>query len=196
MSKQTLETMSKAQARILIAKDVIAQLRCGKMESTPMTYLDIYTKDGVDQLFTDADVKKGRDVRDVLKRRMKKCNVCAKGAIFISTIMKFDRLPVDEKVMPRFAQQDDENLSEMASEGDYRGFFTPRQLDLLEHVYECGLVGDMFFEATTAQFEGRNALSKRFPRRVKDKERLIVMMQNVIDNNGTFKPEKFVGMWE
>jgi hypothetical protein len=186
-----IEVMSKADARVAIAKDVIAQLRRGKLNANVGIYVDVQTKGQCD-LFEDTDVEKNLDLRDVLKKRMASCKVCAKGAIFISTVMRFDNLPVAKALPIDTDDAEDERLAEMASDGDYRGFFTPKQLDLIEYAFECGMVGSPR-DCPKKDAQGVHALASKFPRYSgTGKERLVAMMKNIIDNAGTFKPAQFV----
>jgi hypothetical protein len=174
-----LDKIPKAEARVLIAKDVIKQLKAKKLRALSGTYVRVRQNRG-GKLFRDQDVEDGLDVRDVLRQRAKQCDVCAKGAILIATIMKFDNMPV----MPEFLSSDAFDVLGMVACGNrYDGFFSQGQLDQIERAFENPELDDCVT---------LNPLMVKYPRgkRDGDHNRLIAIMENIIDNGGTFKPAK------
>lgn len=114
-----------ARNRILLAKDVIAQLECGKLVAESGTYVLVNLKAEYLQLFTQSDFESGHDVRDVLKLKAKSCKVCAKGAVLIATIMRFDEMPINGC-----------RLEYMARSTQYESHFTAETMESIELCFE------------------------------------------------------------
>jgi hypothetical protein len=97
-TKPKAAKLTPAQKRVLIAKDVIAQLRAKTLKAERGTYVAIIPKQGkYENVFKTSDVG-NVDVSDVLKKRVKRCNVCAVGSVFIAHAIRFNRLPVDDEL--------------------------------------------------------------------------------------------------
>jgi hypothetical protein len=182
-----LDAMPKQQARVLIAQDVIQQLEMKKLVALSGTYCKVFKK-STRSLFTESDIEQNRDVRDVLLERAAYCQVCAKGAILIATILRFDQMPVRETFPGSDGSGYDWNLNYVADDGDYKGYFSRDQLRMIEIAFE-----GWYDKIIGKDRAGVEVLIGRFPRRVGsgDHDRLIAIMQNIIDNGGTFKPEQF-----
>jgi hypothetical protein len=163
----------KARARVIVAKDVIAQLGTSEMIAGDGCYVDVSTRGGK-RLFKAKDVKDGLDVRDVLAKRAKSCTVCARGAIFISTIRKFDNLPVSERAVKSVGGYLNALAADHVAVMEY---FETKQLLLIEAAYEGW---DWKYD-----YVGR--FKEKYPDRT---DRLIAIMKNLIANGGTFKPGK------
>jgi hypothetical protein len=181
VKKTDLDKISRAEARVLLAQDVIAQLEAKTLVPAHI-YCRVITKKPAMDVFTPEDVEYGLDVRDVLKKRAKRCEVCAKGAILIATIMKFDNMPVQDwhlRLNP---------LSSMASDNDYDSYFSRPQMELIESAYE-----GTFYNADDArECDAIAMLEDHFPLKAMDRERMVVIMENIIANAGTFKPKQFL----
>lgn len=145
--------------RITVAKDVIASVESGWYDCERIAYVDLQPKHG--KIVTDADVKNNKELRDILPKRVKKCNVCAKGAMLISTIMCLDNFPAMHDVNCV--------LFGKAWSNNYVSPFSAAELENMEASFEGGL-GNCYYD-----YPDRN-------------NRLVAMMENVIKNKGTFKP--------
>ena len=169
MPAKTKAAMTKnARQRVLIAKDVIAQLKSGKLKATTGLYVLLHAKRFGASVFRPSDLGK-KDVRDVLKERAKKCEVCAVGAIFIAQIMRYDDMPVTSDMI--YHGYPEYTLNSTAGrKGDSRFAtpFTERQLRNIEDA-----------------FERWSIYRESFP---EPADRLIAIMRNVIRNNGNFVP--------
>jgi hypothetical protein len=94
--------------------------------------------------------------------------------------MKFDNMPVKEHFLG--LESEDERLESMASDSDYRGYFTRKQLDLIEQAFEAT-------EPSIHYPPGISELASKFAWGKEDKERLIAIMKNIIDNGGDVQAE-------
>ena len=187
-AKVSIEKMSKNEARVAIAKDVIAQIRAKKYKAKNRTYVDFKPKTGIKkkEFFTEKDVETGKDLQDVIKTRMESCQVCAKGALFVSAIRKFDNFAVEDGMLYNSLYESG-GASCYANNDDFldhlRDYFDYDQLELMEYAFEgdCGQVDDYDQEERALAF---------YHSFKKAEDRLVAIMKNVIKNNGEFIPPK------
>jgi hypothetical protein len=177
-SKETLKAMDKADARVVIARDVIHQLRYNRLVARQGVYVQPWMDGSRQQndLFTPKDVDNGKDVKDVLFKRAEYCEVCAKGALFISAIMKFDNFPVNDLLV-----EDAGHIGVCASHGTaLDAYFDESQLELIEYTFEKGNAGTCY-----SHEEHKKAI--HFYEQYDDTHDLLVaIMKNIIKNKGTF----------
>lgn len=156
------EAMMPCEKRIAIAKDVIAQVRSQKFVAEQGTYIRakgykyedrVAHKDKVDELLQIEGVT---------------CNVCAKGAVFMSYVMKTGGCDVS----------DANHSGTHTIAHKLKDIFDSDQLDLMESAFERSPFG---------RCDPGDAV--RFGRKYGNShDRLIAIMENVIENKGTFKP--------
>ena len=155
-----LSKIPKAEARVLIAQDVLNQLNLKKIIATKGKYFEF--KGGV---FDDNDF-----LHEVIARSS--CEVCALGSLYYSRVQLANETKCD--VVRSSAYGRDINLinnSGTMSE-DLLQYFNIAELDSIES----------FFEGWSEALE--------FAYNNPDPEiRMRKIMQNIIDNNGDFKPE-------
>lgn len=175
--------LSKAQKRVRIAKDVLAQLASGKFVPTPGTYVDVSDVD-ISEDGGQAKVYAGDHQLQELYEDAKSCSVCAIGSIFVSAVQIADNLTSIE------AESDfDGSHPEIGKMFDYIGkFFTTEQLDLIESAFEA----DWDLEPGIISHELCLMVRKLY--KGKDPEtRMKLIMQNIIHNDGEFVvPREFV----
>lgn len=154
MKTATKRRLTKAQKRVLIAKDVIKQVKA-ELTIAGGTYCEI---PGL------GNAKVGDDLQRYIKR---KCFACAKGAIFVAHVRRFDEVTVTSTHRAAFCSNE-------RVVAPLLKYFEQSQLDSIERHYEL-------FGAATAKFV------KEFG----DKDRsarLIGICENIISNKGTFEP--------
>ena len=169
---------TKAQKRVMIAQDVLAQLKAKRYVAESgcwvqpnynptNTWADKYTE-SVQELF--------------LEKKIESCNVCALGGLFMSctnfnnnTLLK----DLDDVSYNLGALVDDkEKLSNKLN-----SIFTTNQLKLIESYFEAN---DGFFQDSDED-DRIEAFCDKY---TSDKKRLQLIMENIVENNGTFVPEK------
>lgn len=158
-SNRAFERMSPAQKRVTIAEDVIKSLNTGGLKATHMMYFHVKGMDGFIQDNFDVGLKE-------LLPDLPPCQVCAKGGIFTCVVARRNQVTAGH------AEHGDMWNSEDLSE-ELGGIFTPSQLNLIEVEYES-------FDINTMDL--RNRLSN-------PKDRMIVIMENIIRNGGDFIPD-------
>lgn len=155
VKKTKFELATKAEKRVIIAKDVILQIKAKKFKATSNVYIRPSKKFSEFGKFTDS-------LKDVLPAFFESgatCSCCAKGALFISTVSKRNECTIDET----------KNLGSYEIVQNLSDIFTESQLDKIEQYFE-GWVGEYDIDYPDTD------------------NRLIVICNNIIKNNGTFKP--------
>jgi hypothetical protein len=165
-------SLPKADRRVAIAKDVIAQIRAKKYVGLQGTYVNSAKLDEFLQA-SNAFVESDKMIKE-----LGKCEVCARGAMFLSRMKK-----CPEKVSQLSFAEDLDSFAEIEKEYDYE--FSASQLDAIESAFEGNEMGELYKNEDVEYIE--DCVS--FCEEVKDdNDRLLMIMQNIIDHNGTFVP--------
>ena len=178
----------KAKMRVAVAKDVIKQINTGRYKAKRGVYVSgvkriksavkgLFPKKVADWLSfsfslckrgTPADAELagelGKEFKPIVKD-IKSCDVCAKGAFFISTVDKYNRLKVEDLVD---IADTSHTLSDPSDTIEW--LFDYDQLDEMENAFERFV------------FIGRRPSAS---------DSLISIAQNIIDNKGTFNATKW-----
>lgn len=160
--------VSKAEQRVIIAKDALNQLRAEKFIAQNGVYvggelsheLDMACKSDEDQ------------ARPLLLKTKVRCRVCAKGALFLSTIRKYNKATVADVLC------DDFHVAEK--------IFGDKMFNQIEAAFE------QWDHTKSPDFEGAGEpAGAAYTFGIKysdDTERLVAILKNIIKNKGTFKP--------
>jgi hypothetical protein len=172
--------LTKAEMRIAIAKDVIAQIKAKKYNPTQGTWVDQVGGQDYDSWLYHNALSCEIDVQNYTKN-IKKCNVCALGSLFVSAVNKynnvygtFDTVSTD-KVF---------DFKDMNNNSPLLRYFTLNQIQLIEHTFEGG-IGAVYWDSDHSMVNKSHAFYSRYP---DSKDRLLAIMKNIVENNGTFKP--------
>jgi hypothetical protein len=178
--------LSKPQQRVAIAKDVIAQINMKRIFAKTLVYL---TPNSTQRnphtgsaILEEAEV--GTELREIFKEKVETCHCCAKGALFLTAVERYNECPVTnsmrENLGMRFADQD--------IHGQLSKFFSPNQLILIEAAFE----GYNGYTAASRHSDevafikegGRysNILTTKLP---DHNDRLLYIMKNIVRNKGT-----------
>jgi activator of 2-hydroxyglutaryl-CoA dehydratase len=157
MSSKKYENMTRKERRAAIAKDVINTINAKKFrEIRPGNY--VYFR-GLANAFGQAEFD-----QDNAPEMMPKCTVCARGAMMLCKIEKYNG--------------DTVNLFYASSETTrevLKDAFSERELYAIETAFE--------------RFNNGPVRAREFGEDFSDPEdRLIATMQNIIDHDGTFTP--------
>lgn len=160
-----IKSMTKEQARIAIAEDVIAALRIGHIEATNGKFIELHGVIG--------------DERDSLKDVLQcqdACEVCALGGMFVAAVERFNKIKATGSTL-----YDLDEISPFL-----RQFFTKDQIKLIEMAFEQG---NGAFRTSSLAMQELEARAIKFGNRFDCSEkRMIAIMKNTIRNNGTFVP--------
>jgi len=201
-------TTSTDAMRVAIAKDVISQLNSKKLIPERLTWVED-SKMGSIEDFIESKVNKidqdklddfGIDLREYVCN-IKKCEVCALGAIFISAVSLYNDMTIypgyyrstrnknPYNWKPDSAKCYNWKIFEDLNTSPLIKYFTKSQMELIESAYE-GYEGT--HEVSTSK---EKVICKAFYFKYpSNKNRMIAIMENIIDNNGTFNPKKSISI--
>ena len=152
--------------RVEIAKDVLKWLALGRIKAGAGSYIFIRNA----KARIDRKENPEGSFQDLVKRDSFTCDVCAKGALFVCAVARKDK--VKNNQMRGF------NGNELSAK--LGGVFSPEQLALIEAEFEGNVIDtDIIYDYT---------FIPSIDRGLSDRMRLKAIMQNIIKNNGTFKP--------
>ena len=168
---------TKAQKRVMIAQDVLAQLKTKRYVAEsgcwvqPNYYSDwkqLSDKDSVQELFA--------------AKKIESCNVCALGGLFMSCTNFINNTLLEDlyDVSGDLGNliDEEEQLSNKLNK-----IFSTNQLKLIE----------MYFEANGGFFredDEDDRIGVFYNKNSSDKKRLQLIMENIVENGGTFVPAK------
>jgi hypothetical protein len=200
---------SLAEKRVLIAKDVIAQIKAKKIKPESGTFVSVEKVKGFISS-SEADKRTGAwnyamnrlsdsagseaDVRHLyLENTIQQCSCCALGGLFMSCTLYNNNTTVDNL---SYAGDDIGDLLVGASHAEslpngLNKFFSLAQLKLIEQTFEGdnGAVLSGMDDGTGETVDEFSPQAEAFYNKYKKpKDRLVAIMQNIVKNNGTFKP--------
>lgn len=196
------------QKRVLIAKDVIAQIKANKIKPEQGSFVQVEkVKNFISS--SEADKRTGAwnyamnrlsdsegsdaDVRQLyLDNTIQQCSCCALGGMFMSCTLYNNNTTVEDLC---YAGADIGDV--ILEEGDkslpngLNKFFSVAQLKLIEQTFEGdqGAINSGMDDGTGEIIDKFSPQAEAFYTKYKKpKDRLIAIMQNIVKNNGTFKP--------
>ena len=202
-----------AGKRVLIAKDVIAQIKLGKFNPVTGSWVDaidyrhnILAAAGYDlndpmTNMTQHDIdEESRSVReDFFAGLTGQCDCCALGAMFMSCTLNNNKTTMADLDEVQFVlgEHIERGTKDGAMSNGLTKFFSFAQLKLIEQAYEGGDGGwsiDLTVNPKTG--DALDELRQPTPTEAKllawgnkypnDSERLVAIMTNIVKNNGTF----------
>lgn len=154
----------KMKRRILIAKDALKWLKAGALKAATGTYVYILDR----SKFHTLETMKSVQARDVC---IGKCEVCAKGALFLAHAVRYNNVSVGDVLFSRF---------ECALYEEFDG----RTLNRIEAAFEGW---PSVSHGGIYNYDYAWTLSK-YPN---SEVRLINILKNIIKNKGDFDTEKY-----
>jgi hypothetical protein len=172
---------STEQKKVIIAKDVIAQLNTRKYIAENGTYMLVEKA---------INLKPGKDIKSIINQKKVECKVCAIGAVFASCIRINNKM--DSKHHSSSLGLTDTNMVNRLS-----GIFSEYELALMEFAFEGFHHRNVYL--SDEDVDKAKKFTKRVLREVKyndeddvdakDSEALLrAIMENIITNKGIFKP--------
>jgi len=159
--------MTAAQKRVAIAKDVLKQIKAGRVRIHMGSYLkyiqcpvEDFTTFNQSTLLADETV----------------CRVCAVGAAIVSGLRLFNG-----------AEVGDLEGDGLAAYNAISRWFSKKQSALIEQAFEDSCAFAITREALNSEWQSKKA-SEFKNRRPNKRSRAISIFQNIIDNKGLFKP--------
>lgn len=176
--------MTKKEKRIAIAQDVLAQIHIHNLNVSKGTYID--EPNGYDEYVVNLiEFPDNHITKEECDNLRKSCEVCALGSMFLSRVSLYDK--VQWKDLQDFDEDNSCVLNVSNLKKTLRKIFGKEQLEWIEIAFECS--------AVVCGYWYDHLLSKdqlaciHFGKDHNDDEnRLVAIMQNIIDNNGKFNP--------
>jgi len=167
--------LSASERRVAIAKDVLVQLKAKRYKATSGTYVDF--KNPLIEYDNVVDLK---DAPLCALSEGVKCQVCARGSMFMSACGLFDKVTAKDMGMDEgFSSSLDGFNPDFQAYEDR--FFPRKQLALIEAAFEGDDVQDLLTD------DQQVAARKWYKAHKGGAEvRLKAIMQNIIRNKGTF----------
>lgn len=187
--KIPFENLSKDDQRRTLAKDCLAQIEAKEFKIDTRSYINVR----VNEKFLKANI--GKQVNKIIPEL--KCEVCAKGALFLSHINRFNDCKIADESEHFLAgidelQNDDETAPIYKR---LRGIFSALQLDMIETAFEQRVCEDSTKKLSLYYNDGwRDPYPSRLGQKCRDfsklenpTQRLKEILENIIIN-GKFKP--------
>jgi hypothetical protein len=180
---------SAAEKRVLIAKDVIAQLKDNRIVAESGTWTRIDLKRGAkDVVYGEQDAFQ----KTFLTTPEMSCNCCAVGSLFIGCTLYANKLTNDD--VDDNWQLGDDIITRKRFANGFNKLFSAKQLGLIETAFEgCtefftddDAVG--YMAPPVSDEELNSALIGYYNKFASPKARLVAIMENIIANEGAFKP--------
>lgn len=180
---RAFEKATPAERRVLVAQDVIAQIKAKRFAAEQGTWTDLCPR---------PEIKHDASFQETfLENQAVKCQCCAVGSLFLGCTLftnKIENVEVDDNW-----ELGDKLFERQKFANGFEKLFSIKQLGLIEMAFE-GTTG--FFQdddwldiAAPKVSEKERIAAVMFHERYADSEkRLIAIMQNIIANKGTFKP--------
>lgn len=161
------QAASPAEKRVIIAKDVLAQVAMKKLVPANGHWLRGYES---------SDLSKQLDVAI---READSCSACAAGAIFACAVMRKDDITISRAGGLPGDEVDPPGIVDSDPIWSYlRNIFPTGMLDAIETAFERG-GGATYHSYEAAHFA---------PRAKSPKARMVAIMNNIIENKGDFIP--------
>lgn len=178
------EKLSPAKKRVAIARDVLAQLNAKRFIATPGNWA---VPKGKESLLSasEAKTKQNKELQEIFSK-IKTCNTCALGGLFVCAVESADKIKVKDLLDFKsneeapFDDTCDVDINEDDITTYLEKYFSYDQLAEIEYAFEQG---------GGALSGSQEALS--FVDDVESpSERMRLIMENIVVNNGIFKPKK------
>lgn len=154
------DKMTRAERRVAIAKDVIKHIKAQQLK-VKTSYGYVKHPQGMAAL--EHIAKSAYNDKDLANKLKQECGVCARGAMMLCKVAKFNNY--------NFDIQNYGYLGGWDTFEALRDAFSMDQLDAIERAFEGTDLESVFVHIQDPS------------------DRLLAIMQNIVDHNGTFKPQ-------
>lgn len=161
---------SAAQRRVMVAQDVIDQLKIGRMSACTGTWVDAYdnTVDGT----ADANLQKA-----VLGNEVS-CEVCGLGSLMVSLVLFKNKVKTEDAEYLNPTSEDSD-----APDAGLSAVFSQEQMELIEIAFEQG---EGAYDVETAVHRAAQAFGEQHE---DENQRLRAIMTNIVQHKGEFVVE-------
>lgn len=203
VSAKPYSRMTKAERKVAIAKDVIASLHAMTVRSGFG-----YIVEQGDKINIPVLREFGIDDQLIARKAKEKCTVCARGAMMLCKIDKFNHFTFDKCVSGSSWHNPAENFDDITQDDTAAALadaFTEDELQDIEACFELCIADNKedefendynYYNYYGGFSGGKSSYDKAYDKYQRhweaiddDKDRLMAIMQNIIDHKGEFKPE-------
>jgi len=178
-SNEAFNKMTKAEKRVQIAKDVIDRINLEQIVPSNV-FLDDDKGYTFGVPFGNTPLEDGQEMKTSLNSIT--CSACVKGGMFLSYVGRSNNHTYDEYTGVSI-EEDSKELKKL------REIFTQRQLDLMELFFEGDIFSWMHDKGKRLVKANEKMVEKFHEKYIFDRRsRMIAICENIIENNGTFKP--------
>lgn len=183
MSK-SYNSMSITDRKIAIAKDVIANIYANTLTIKDNSGY-VVAKNNSDYDEDDISVlKKYFDSQKIAEMLKGSCEVCARGAMMLCKVSKFNNYEFGDEI---YSADTTDALSDA---------FDDFELYQIESAFEGKIMSSMY-DLEDGDFDELNEMYEAWLFIRDPKDRMLAIMQNLIDHNGKFKPEVlYEAVWD
>jgi hypothetical protein len=186
--------LPRAVQRVKIAEDVIASIVGKKLIAERTTYVESYDAARFNKRLCKLPVASPAGKKAIASLH---CHVCAKGALFVSTLMATNNATVAQTLNPAYFGGNEGTNAGLTKRMTQDRLWSSRQLDLMEAAFE----GELILSSRLYRKKNKTESDKLditdaqdfFANDLDDytaEERLVALMLNVINNKGTFIPQQ------
>lgn len=173
--------LSKAQKRVALAQDVVDQVRAKRFVPERGTWCE-FDDSELSELPTTSGLQQA-----FIEKKLEKCEVCALGALMMSTVLFKNKVTVGDMQDSSVLHYDGWSEADEKAVNQLHSIFPEAQLRLIELAFELG--GGYFYWNEPESVLDEDTRAVKFGRRYKSENtRIVGIMNNIIKNNGTFKP--------
>jgi len=171
MTPKQFKQLTKAEQRVAVAKDVLAQIKQERYVAKTSVYVELSR--------SNEDLEE-KPVKENI-HKIKKCKVCAIGSTILSIAKFKNTIDFDDVTNGGFSQRADSLLGTV---------FGKKQLALMEACFES--LGSHPYARNTYNYtlplEDRTKCINFYQDYRSQTDRLQAIMRNIIKNEGVFKP--------
>lgn len=176
------QELAPAEKRVKIAKDVVKQLEDKKLRAESGTY---FALSGKGENLKNCLLQKVEDPNLAQVTMSTKCTVCGIGALFVAAIENDGSVELQKGFT-------DYHIGQREIHNQLKPYFTAKQLKLIEAFFErdLGFSHGRYFggdygtnSETINEFQKHEIVRERSAQK-----RLAMIMENIIENDGEFKP--------
>ena len=169
---------TKAQKRVMIAQDVLAQLKAKRYVAESGCWVQPNIHSAWEQKLSHHD-----SVQELfIEQKIESCNVCALGGLFMSCT-NFNNNTLLEDLYDASSELGELIGEEEKLSNKLNSIFSFNQLKLIESYFEAN--GGFFRD-----YDEDDRIEVFYNKYPSDKERLQLIMENIVENEGTFVPAK------
>lgn len=180
------EAMTPSRKRIEIARDVLRQIRIGRLIPENGTYFDAQLPSGTERISGEAEASEAM-------AKLERCTACALGSVFMCAVQRFDKVKLMDLGHGHVGGHDWDDSFSVGSERmrEYlKSYFSSTQVYLIETAFEGGVISYYTIKSEDPTFTRREySLARSYNRGVKSAtERLERIMRNIERHGGRFTP--------